>query len=366
MLSHNRKMTMSKRFVVAMDSFKGCLTSKEAGEAVADGIRKADAMACVDIVPVSDGGEGMLDCFLAVTGGECRRVCVHDPMMRRIEAEYAVCDGKAIIESARTCGFSLLKKDELNPVRATSYGLGEMLASAIKDGCRDFIIGLGGTCTSDAGIGMLRAMVEKLKPATSFGDLLGGVLCKCHFTLASDVTAPLLGFNGAAHVFAPQKGADRVMVNIIEERGRRFAEMSARYFGYDRSTTPGAGAAGGLGYAFLQYMHATTLSGAELMLNTADFSDKVKGATAVITGEGCSDSQTLMGKLPSVIKQYADEDNVPTWLLSGKVKSDAWAELIASFSVVKAVSDPLKPLEYNMLKDVARQNIALSAMSCLQ
>ncbi len=351
-------MTEKKKYVVAMDSFKGCLTAAEACDAVAEALHGCDGGAEVVRMPVSDGGEGMLETAMAALGGDIISTYVHDPLMRRIEAEYGVTpDGTAIIETARACGLSLIKEDERNPVRATSYGMGELLAAAVKRGCRKFIIGLGGSGTSDAGIGMLRALTDKLAPrGGTIGDALAADLGRCSFTLACDVDNPLCGPSGAAAVFAQQKGATPEMLPLLEKRTERFARASARHFGYDRSQAPGAGAAGGLGYAFMQYLQAERRSGADLMLDISGFDKALDDATCVITGEGHADRQTLMGKLPLRVMERARLKGVPAWLLAGRV-NDKEDLMKAGFAKVESATPDGTDLAVAMKKDVAVRNI---------
>ena len=236
------------KYILAIDSFKGCLTSYEAEKAVSEAITDYDNSSQTELIPVSDGGEGMLKAFAGALKADIVTTSVHGPMMRLTEAEYGVtADGTAIIETAQACGLTLVDEEERNPMRATSYGVGELIASAFKRGCRKFIVGLGGSATSDAGIGMMMAITDKLAPRGGhFDDIAAELRDGCRFTLASDVTNPLYGPDGAAAVFGPQKGATPEMIKMLDSRAMRFAEISARHFGYDLSDSPGAGAAGGL------------------------------------------------------------------------------------------------------------------------
>ena len=267
------------KVVIAIDSFKGCLTSKEANEAAAEGIKMAYPDAEIVEVPVSDGGEGYMEAFHAAIGGQLEEVTVRDPLMRPIRAKYLLQNEMAVIEIAQASGLTLLTQEERNPMVATSYGTGQLVADAVRKGARHIIVGLGGSATSDAGIGMLRAIIDTFakngriygqnSPTQSRWDDIE-VLKDVTFTIASDVKNPLYGENGAAHVFAPQKfaieqgeselvsisereqtrpkvkGATPEMILRLDERAKKFAEISARHFGYDRSQMPGAGAAGGL------------------------------------------------------------------------------------------------------------------------
>lgn len=346
------------KFIVATDSFKGCLTSYEAGKAVAEAISSYDNKFSVKCISVSDGGEGMLQAFANALSAEIVKTAVHGPMMRRIEAEYGItADGTAIIETAQACGLTLIKEEERNPMRATSYGVGELIASAFKRGCRKFIVGLGGSATSDAGIGMMMAITDKLAPRGGhFDDIAAELRDGCRFTLASDVTNPLYGPDGAAAVFGPQKGATPDMIKMLDSRAMRFAEISARHFGYDLSDRPGAGAAGGLGYAFMQYLGAEMKAGAELMLSLADFDSRLTEDCCVITGEGHADRQTLMGKMPYHVMKLAKAKGLPVWLIAGKV-DDRQSLLDAGFTRVAAVTPDDADIAEAMKKDNARNNI---------
>lgn len=367
-----------KKIIIACDSYKGCLSSREVNEMIASGVKEWNVDAAspeIITLEMSDGGEGMLDAFLSAMKGERVRIHAHDALMRWIEAEYGIVDDTAIIEIAQTAGLALIEPEQRNPMKATSWGVGEMIMNAYRRGVRHFIVGLGGSATSDCGIGMLKAM----------GDDWKKIRRECSFVLASDVTNPLYGENGAAHVFAPQKGADAKMVQMLDARARKFAEVSAKHFGYDRSEAPGAGAAGGLGYAFLQYFNAEARPGAELLLDEIGFDALILDADFVITGEGHSDKQTLMGKLPQRILEHvlkcresdkshvacsqlagdckssesseSSESSFPlVWLVSGGV-GDKQAMLDAGFDRVIQVTPDNMPLEEAMKPDVARNNI---------
>ena len=329
------------KVVVAIDSFKGCLTSKEANQAAANGIRRICPDAEVVEVPVSDGGEGFLEAFHAAIGGQLIELTVSDPLLRPVSAQYLLKDEEAVIEIAQASGLTLLSKEERNPLVATSYGTGQLVADAVRRGAKHIIVGLGGSATSDAGMGMLKA--------------IGKIDDDVRFTIATDVKNPLCGVNGAAHVFAPQKGASPADVLVLDERARAFAERSARLHGYDCSLMDGAGAAGGLGYAFLQYLHADCKSGVQLLLETINFRQLVQDADLVITGEGSADRQTLMGKLPmGVLQQSA---GVPVCLIAGHV-SDKDELLKAGFSQAECINPEGMPLEVAMRKEVALRNIS--------
>lgn len=347
--------------ILAIDSFKGCMSSSEVEETIAGVLNKNGVETLC--LPMSDGGEGMLPVFTSVMSGTLEPVYIHDQMMRRVDAQYGVMpDGTAIIEVAQACGLTLVKEEERNPMRSTTYGVGELLSRAIKRGCRNFIIGLGGTGTSDAGIGMIRALVDIFARGKSFDEALKTELGECRFTLASDVDNPLCGKNGAAYVYAPQKGATPEMVEQLDRRARLFAEKSALHFGFDKSNEPGAGAAGGLGYAFMQYLGAEMKSGADLLLDLTDFNGKIKDADLIMTGEGSADRQTLMGKLPQRILMRGKQLGVPVGLVAGRVE-DREELLSAGFSFVESITPEGMPLEEAIKKEVAFSNLRRFATS---
>lgn len=343
------------QILLAIDSFKGCLSSEEVEAAFSQALtaRGAD----VRSLPMSDGGEGMLPAFITALHGQLLETEVHDPLMRPVTASYGLTpDGTTVIETAQACGLTRLSAEERNPLVATTYGVGELVAHAFQQGARRFIIGLGGSGTSDAGKGMLQGLTNSLAPGGMTEDILNGPLAGCSFVLASDVRNPLYGPEGAAHIFAPQKGATPEMVEELDRRARQFAEESARRMGKDTSSRPGAGAAGGLGYAFLQYLQATTQSGADLLLDLSGFDRLLADTGLVITGEGHADRQTLMGKLPERVMRRAQAKLVPTWLVAGKA-SDTQALLNAGFSRVDNLAPDNMPLEEAIRPEVTRENI---------
>lgn len=352
-------MRLVMKVVLAIDSFKGCLTSQEANQAAKEGIRRVYPDAETVEIPVSDGGEGFMEAFHAAIGGELVEITVRDPLMRPVAARYLLqgeqAEGAgrvAVIEIAQASGLTLLTKEERNPMVATSFGTGQLVADAVRKGAEHIIVGLGGSATSDAGIGMLHALIDAF--GRSQWDEIEQ-LKHVRFTIASDVKNPLCGENGAAHVFAPQKGATPEMVRQLDERARKFADISAKHFGYDRSEMEGAGAAGGLGYAFLQYMNAECKPGIQLLLETIGFTETVKDADLVITGEGSADRQTMMGKLPMGILQQSG--GVPVGLIAGKI-SDRDQLLKAGFAYVECINPEDIALEEAMRQEVAMQNIS--------
>lgn len=360
------------KIVIAIDSFKGCLTSAEANNAAAEAIRSCIPDAQIVELPVSDGGEGWLTPFIERLGWNCVECVVHDPLNRPIRTRYATKGHRAAIEIAQVCGLTLLSPDERNPLVATTRGVGEIIVHAVEHGASEFIIGLGGSATSDAGMGMVSVLREK------------GVIGKSshlHFTIATDVRNPLCGPQGAAHVFAPQKGATPEMVHQLDQRAQSFAEDAARRLGRDLSNAPGAGAAGGLGYAFMQFLNAQRQSGADLLLDMLQFETISRDADLIITGEGHADRQTLMGKLPFVVMKRAA--NAPktlpnnqqpppitqlptpvTILISGRI-DDRDQLLRAGFHDAICINPPHLPSDIATLKEVAINNIQESVHALL-
>ena len=367
-----------KKIIVAIDSFKGCLTSAEANQAASEGVFAKMPEAEVVQIPVSDGGEGWLEAFNVAIGGELVEVNVKDPLMRPIVAQYLMQGDTAVIEIAKASGLTLLSPEERNPMVATSYGTGQLVVDAVRKGCKRIIVGLGGSATSDCGIGMLRAIIDSFSKGGNWDDVRE--LDDVRFTIATDVTNPLCGENGAAHVFAPQKfaikreqseldsiaereqtrpqvkGALHADVLALDARAKRFAEASAKHLGRDCQNMPGAGAAGGLGYAFLQYMNAECRSGIDLLLDTIHFDDLLQGADLVITGEGSADRQTLMGKLPFGILQRGQKHDVPVMLIAGRI-ADEQILLDAGFARVACINPPGISLEIAMRPSTAKENI---------
>jgi len=341
------------KIVLALDSFKGCLSSGEANHWAAAGARCAFPEADIVEVAVSDGGEGFTAAFHAALGGELVEVPVKDPMMRPVRAHYLLYGQMAVMEVAEACGLTLLMEEERNPLVATSYGVGQMVADAVGRGAEDIIVGLGGSATSDAGTGMLRALIDAFARHGQWDDILE--LKQVKFTIATDVRNPLCGKNGAAHIFAPQKGATHDMVLQLDARARKFADVSAKHFGFDYSGHEGAGAAGGLGYAFMQYLGAESRPGIDLLLEAIGFEETVHDANLIITGEGSADRQTLMGKLPTGILRHSR--GVPVGLIAGKT-SDRDELLHAGFTFVECINPPEMAPREAMQKEVAQQNIS--------
>ena len=343
-----RNLPYALKVVVAIDSMKGCLSSREAGEAVQEAVLQSRPDAEVVCLPVSDGGEGFLDA-IQPTGQWARiSLSVYDPLMRPVVADYLLSGHRAVIEMAQASGLQLLKENERNPFVATSYGTGQLIADSVQHGAWEIIVGLGGSATSDCGRGVIQALEDAFGSLDAFNEV--------HFTIATDVENPLLGPDGAVYTFARQKGATEEMLPLLESRSESFVTRCIQKQGFDCSCKPGAGAAGGLGYALMQFLGAERKSGCELMLDAAHIDTLLSDADLIITGEGHADRQTLMGKLPVGILRRAQKFGIPTWLIAGKV-SDADRLLAAGFSRVIQISPEDMPLAEAMRPDVARRNI---------
>lgn len=304
-----------------MDSFKGSLTSAEAEAAVAEGLRVVFPGCELCSVPCSDGGEGMMEAFVTAAGGSFVSVPTHDPLMRQRHARYGVVGGKVVIEAAEAAGLALLEPSERNPLLTSTYGVGEMIASALAEGCRHFVVGIGGSATNDAGLGMMEALGARFYASDGSllspcgGNLsriaridLGGLmpeLSSASFMVACDVRNVFYGPDGAARVYAPQKGASLEQVEILDAGMRHVASLIRSLVGIDLSSVLGSGAAGGLGGALFAFLGARLCLGVEVFTAVAGLEEKIASSDLVITGEGKADRQTLMGKLPYGILRVA-------------------------------------------------------------
>lgn len=308
---------------------------------------------------MSDGGEGMVDCIAEAVGAKMVSVRVHDPLMLPIEAHYALsADGRtAYMEMAATSGLTLVPEDKRNPMLTTTYGVGEMILDAVGRGCRKIVMGIGGSATCDGGKGMIDCLESHLP--LSVIDAVGELAESIEIVVASDVSNPLYGPNGAAYVFAPQKGATPEQVRLLDERLRTFArETEAKGIAPPAlAEHPGAGAAGGLGYGLMAYLGATLQSGIDLLLDTIRFDEQIKDADFILTGEGKSDRQTLMGKVSQGVLSRARRLGIPVHLLSGAIE-DAAELAQAGFASVHSINEnDNRPLEVLMQRDVAMGNM---------
>ena len=331
------------KVVIAIDSLKGSLSSMEAGMAIKDGILAAKPDAEVIVKPLADGGEGTTDALIEGMNGERIDLTVTGPMHTPVDAYYGYLTdtNTAVMEMASAAGITLVPDSEKNPLLATSYGVGEMINDAIQRGCRNFIIGIGGSVTNDGGIGMLKALGvrfldENGEDAGEGGQALAKVaridvsgmnplLKECHIQVACDVNNPLCGENGSTYVYGPQKGVTEDMKKTLDEAMAHFARVTSETLENDYMNTPGAGAAGGLGYAFLAYTGAALTPGIELILDAVGLEEELSGADVVVTGEGRLDFQTAMGKAPVGVARLAKKYNAKVIAFAGSVTKEATA-----------------------------------------
>lgn len=364
------------KVVVAMDSYKGCMTAIEACQAVSCGINATFPQSYHVLLPMSDGGDGMLEAYATATSCDIKTIKVSGPIPgTKVSAKIGYLDnGKtAIIESAQACGLSLIEAEKRDPTIMTSYGVGEMIYHAVKDGCKKMIIGLGGSGTNDFGIGMLGALgvtfydkfgctldptvknigkIDHIKGINKVTDLFSTI----QVLIASDVESPLYGPLGATYTFGPQKGATPSQVNALEIAAHTFSDIVSNETGANYSDYPGSGAAGGIGYALKSFVDCSFKSGAQLMIELTDFENQIQDADLIITGEGKSDKQTLLGKIPVKIVECANRYNVKCALLSGVVEDE---ELLrnSGFSVIIPVTKPGTPLDIALRKNTAAVNL---------
>lgn len=336
--------------IVAPDSYKDCLPAAEVAAAIASALEERLPGEQIVSLPLADGGEGTAEVLTRALGGRLAEAVVSDPLGRPVTALFGVAGDLAVIEAAQACGLQRLSPAERNPLRTSSRGLGELLLAARTQGCRRFLVGLGGSATCDGGAGLLA--VPDLSEALDGAEIT--VLC--------DVDNPFTGPTGAARVFAPQKGASPAEVEILEARMVQQAAHILEHTGVDVRTLPGAGAAGGLGGALAAYFGARLQPGIEAVLDAVGFDHLAAGARLVITGEGKSDRQTLSGKAPFGVLRRSG--SVPVALLSGRIE-DADALRQAGFSTLVEVSPRDLPLQTLLQPDVARRNLRAAAISII-
>ena len=336
------------KIILAFDSFKGCLSAPDVCKAACEGIKSVSPKAEVVSLPLSDGGEGLVNFFLSLGKAIRIQVWVHGPLMEKVLATYALSeDGQtAYIEMASACGLTLVPIEKRDVMKATTYGLGELLLNAKKRGVTHIVLGIGGSATCDAGIGMLEALGN---------DTLDGI----QLTVACDVINPLYGYDGAAYVFAPQKGASPEQVKLLDGRLRSFARHTEKkgLSVCSDAMKPGTGAAGGLGYALQTYLHAQLRSGIDVILDACSFDRVLDSTDLVITGEGCSDNQTVRGKVAAGVLRRAKNHQVKTVLMSGQIKD---REILQNygFDYLACVNEgDGRPLEQLLQPAVATGNI---------
>ena len=366
-----------KKIVIASDSFKGSLSSKEVAKTSAEAIKEVFPDCEVVCLEIADGGEGTVDALCQALGGTIISVPVHGPLGDIINAEYAIVETTeegltAVIEMSRASGLPLVPPELRNPMETSTYGTGELIADAVERGCRHFLVGIGGSATNDGGIGALSALGwrfldskgEKLHPAGASMNKIyriddtgkNPLLKDCSFRVACDVDTPFCGPDGAAYVFAPQKGAGPEMVKDLDRGLESFASVIKESTGSDVRDMAGAGAAGGLGGGMKAFLGADLLPGAEMVLEAIGFDTIVKGADLVITGEGRMDSQTRKGKAPYCVLRHATSLGIPTVAVAGSISdSDALKDL--GFKAILPINPPGLPLEVAMKQETASRNL---------
>ena len=346
---------MAERVLVAPDKFKGSLPAAEVAARLAAGLSRAGVGADVVSLPVADGGDGTVDA--AVSAGYRRvQMGVRGPVGRPVTAAFALLDGTAVIEAAQACGLSLLAPDSLAPLTATSKGVGELILAATRMGAKQVMLGLGGVATTDGGAGLVQALGARFTDDSGLELPPGGAalarlatlhldrlrdLSGIEFLVASDVDNPLLGASGAAHVYAPQKGASPEDVKLLEAGLERWADIAEAARGRTARDAPGAGAAGGLGFAALLFLGARMRPGIELLLEMLSFGQRLDGARLVITGEGSLDAQSLHGKAPvGVARAAAGHDPaVPVVAVAGVCTLSAAQLREAGIAAAYALTD---------------------------
>jgi len=381
------------KILLAPDSFKGCLTAWEVADALAAGLRRVHPACDPVFLPVADGGEGFCEAVLSARGGEWVQADAVDPLGRPMEARYAVCGDTAVIEVAAASGLPLLRSGERHPLQTTSFGTGLLIRDALDRGCRNMLIGLGGSATHDAGTGLLSALGFRFLDASGkelpgIGASLGRIagidrsgahpaLAGTQFTAACDVDTPLFGPSGAAEVFAPQKGATPEEVRLLDAGTAAFAEVIRREMpdqvGHDEKTVghdgetvgqdvKGYGAAGGIGWALHTMLGAQLESGIDLVLDAAGFDTLLRDAALVITGEGRLDGQTARGKAAAGILRRAQRAGVPVAAVCGRIAPGP----ALPFSRILALADDSIPDSTAMRPGWARGRIAEAASSIIR
>lgn len=364
------------KIVTAMDSFKGSLSSLEAGRAVEAGIKRAIVDSKVVVKPLADGGEGFLDALVSVLEGERKTIRIKGPLGEERDCTYGCIPKQklAIVEMARAAGLTLVEKEKRNPLYTTTYGVGQILMDAMSAGYRHFLVGIGGSATNDGGIGMLRALgfecLDKKGNPVPDGALGLKVLERiteqhvpreleeCAFEIACDVENPLCGPKGCSAVFGPQKGADGEMITKMDSWMERYAILAKTIRENADPHARGAGAAGGLGFAFFTFTNAVPRSGIEIVMERTGLEEEIRNADVVVTGEGRLDGQSAMGKAPAGVARLAKKYGKPVIAFAGSIDESARVchsqGIDAFFSILKS---PMS-LETAMEEETAAKNLA--------
>lgn len=365
------------RVLIAIDSFKGSISSQEGSRAIALGIKEVYPDAHIGIIPLADGGEGTVQALVQAVNGEYVTKEVTGPLGSKVKAVYGILGDRttAIIEVAAACGLPLVPFNDRNPLLTTTFGVGELISDAMEKGCRKFVIGLGGSATNDAGVGMLQALGfsfynENNEEVGRGGQVLEQIrkidtthvnqtLLECQFQVACDVDNPLYGNKGAAYVFAPQKGATQEMVRALDDGLRSFADVVMNELGTDIHQIAGAGAAGGLGGAFTSLLNATLESGIQLVLDHIALEKMLIDVDFVITGEGKLDEQTSMGKAPLGVAKLAHIHGIPVIALAGGITEETSVLNEKGITAYFSIMNKPMSLEEAMDERVAFNNLRL-------
>ena len=357
------------KIVIATDSFKGSLSTLEAGHAMERGLLRSLPDASVTVCPIADGGEGTVDALASGGRGTLRTVMVTGPLGEKVDAAYGVYEetGCAVIEMSAAAGITLVPEELRDPMKATTYGVGELIGDAISQGIRRFIIGIGGSATNDGGVGMLSALGFEFldadgKAVTGGAAGLGRLACvkrdrviphldECTFRVACDVKNPLLGDVGCSAVYGPQKGGTDETIPLMDSYLAKYADITKRDVNPNADPYfPGVGAAGGMGFALKYYLGAALESGCELIMNETRLEEHIRNADLVITGEGRLDSQSAMGKVPVSVAAIAKKHGVPVAAIAGCVARDAAAlnacGIDAFFPVIQSPCTAAEAMEY--------------------
>lgn len=367
------------QIVVAIDSFKGSLSSLQAGNAVKEAAFKVDENASVIVKPLADGGEGTVEALSSGLASDVIAVSVKDPLMRPTQAEYCILkkNNTAVIEMAAAAGLTLLSAEERDPLETTTFGVGELIKDAISRGCRHFLVGIGGSATNDGGTGMLTALGFAFLDRNDRPIALGAKglkdLCKistdnvlpalkeCSFRIACDVKNPLCGENGCSAVFGPQKGADEKSIADMDRWLASYAGIAKQVSPNADMDHPGAGAAGGVGFAFLAFTNAALESGVQIVAEETGLEDAIRNADLVVTGEGRLDAQAVMGKAAIGVAEIAKKHGKKVIAFSGCVAKDAVlcnaCGIDAFFPIIRDIST----LEEAMDPDNAYRNLKAAA-----
>ena len=366
--------------VISIDSFKGSLSSMQAADAIAAGARAAIPDSRIAICPLADGGEGTVDALVAALGAEYGKATVSDPLGRPIEAAFALTpDGKtAIIEMSAAAGITLVEPCERDPRIASTYGVGELILAAIARGARHFLVGIGGSATNDAGIGMLAALGFKFldqqgaeidprgpiaagRVAKILADGVKKEVLESTFSVACDVKNPLCGENGCSAVYGPQKGADAAAVAEMDAALSHFAAVTAAQFAGADPDTAGAGAAGGLGFAFLAFLGGKLLPGAELVTKECGLEELVRDADVVVTGEGKIDFQSAMGKAPAAVAALAKTYGKHVIAFCGAIDQKGESASCPGIDAIFPIPTGAHTLAEAMDIDIASRNLRITA-----